>query len=80
MEGPFSLVERLVQTHALILHLLAFLRDPLHFHFNYSLQKYFTRRLNAEKVKCLSVPFEVEHQTTLSTESASKFSDKTMHL
>lgn len=51
-----------------------------HFHFSYSLQKYFTRRLNAENVKRLSVPFETEHQTTLSRESASKSSDKTMHL
>lgn len=51
-----------------------------HFHFSYSLQKYFTRRLNAENMKRLSVPFEVEHQTTLSRESASKSSDNTMHL
>lgn len=51
-----------------------------HFCFSYSLQKYFMRKLNAENMKCLSVPFEVEHQTILSRESAPESSDKTLYL
>lgn len=51
MWAPFPLVQKLVQTHTFMLYLLTF---P--FCFSSSFQKYFPRRLNAEKASVRQFP------------------------